>query len=125
MANQGMGSASNRFEGSKLEEKAGSMLHDATEMAKNAASSVQDKARDVAGSVQDKARDFANRGSEFMSDAQRKAADAASAVKDYVSEHDYKDMASDVTGVIRRYPIASVAVGFCLGVFLARMTTRD
>jgi ElaB/YqjD/DUF883 family membrane-anchored ribosome-binding protein len=41
----------------------------------------------------------------------------------YLQEHDFGDMAEDVTTVVRRYPIQSLLVAFGVGIFFG-MTSR-
>jgi hypothetical protein len=40
----------------------------------------------------------------------------------YLQEKKFEDMASDLTGLIRRYPVQSLLVGVGLGYVLARLT---
>jgi hypothetical protein len=105
--------------------------------ARDAATGLMDRARDVAGTVADKTRNAASTAADAARDW---AAGAVGAVKDndavhkatdyvqeawesgnrYLHDHNLKDMADDVAGVIRRNPIPALLVGIGLGFVLAR-----
>ena len=123
--------------GGNVADRARDMARGATETARDAATGVMDRARDVAGNVADKARDVAgtvadtardwasgavgavadtdvvNKAGEYVSDAWESGSR-------YFQEHNFKDMADDVAGVIRRNPIPALLVGIGLGFVLAR-----
>jgi len=94
--------------------------------ARDAAGSVADKARDVAGNVADTARDWASgavgavKDSDVVNKAGEYVSDAWESGSRYFQEHNFKDMAEDVAGVIRRNPIPALLVGIGLGFILAR-----
>jgi len=117
--------------------KARDAARSAVETARDTASGVADRAKDMAGQVADRAKDMAGN---VANSARSWASGAVDAVKqndmvnkaeDYVSdawesgsryfqEHNLKDMADDVAGVIRRNPIPALLVGVGLGFILAR-----
>jgi hypothetical protein len=43
---------------------------------------------------------------------------------EYLREHGMGDMLGDLTGVIRRYPLQALFIGFGVGFLMARATTR-
>jgi ABC-type transporter Mla subunit MlaD len=125
-------------------DKARDMARNAVESARDAATGVADRAKDVAGTVANSARDMAgtvaDRAKDAAGTARDWAAGAVDAVKQsdvvnkaeeyatdawesgsrYFQEHNFKDMADDVAGVIRRNPIPALLVGVGLGFILAR-----
>jgi len=123
--------------GGNVADKARDMARGAVETARDAATGVVDRARDVAGNVAERARDAAGNVADTARDW---AQGAVGAVKDnevvnkageyvneawetgskYFQEHNFKDMAEDVAGVIRRNPIPAMLVGVGLGFILAR-----
>jgi ElaB/YqjD/DUF883 family membrane-anchored ribosome-binding protein len=118
-------------------DKARDMARGAVESARDTATGVMDRARDVAGTVADKACDAAGNVADTARDW---ASGAVNAVKDsgvvnkaeeyvseawetgsrYVHEHNIKDMADDVAGVIRRNPIPALLIGVGVGFLLGR-----
>lgn len=94
---------------------------DATDKAKDAAREAADSAREKAGSTADYVQDKAGDAAEYVQD---KASSAYHAVSDYVSDMDLKGMGQDLTSLIRKYPLASVAVGIGVGMLLAGLTRR-
>jgi hypothetical protein len=123
--------------GSNVADKARDVARSAVETARDTATGVVDRTRDLAGNVADKARDMAGNVADTARDW---ASGAVGAVKDsdvvnktgeyvsdawetgsrYFQEHNFKDMADDVAGVIRRNPIPAMLVGVGLGFILAR-----
>jgi hypothetical protein len=118
-------------------DKARDVARTAVETARDTATGVADRARDMAGNVADKARDVAGTvaetardwasgavGAVAESDVVNKAGEYASEAWEtgskYFQEHNFKDMAEDVAGVIRRNPIPAMLVGIGLGFILAR-----
>src|SRR4051812_49964002 len=88
--------------------------------------------------VKDKAKDVAAGTSELVSGAKDKvrewaseAADTAGQVKNRASEmattaaHKAEDFGEDLTGLIRRYPVPALLVGFGIGFLLAQLSRRD
>jgi hypothetical protein len=132
MQNAGGGQA-----GTGVADRARDMASTATGTVRDAASNAADKARDVASNVADTARDWASSAASAVTD---KARDVVGSVRDsdvvhkatdyvegawesgnrYFQEHNFKDMAEDVAGVIRRNPIPALLVGVGLGFILAR-----
>jgi len=123
--------------GGNVADKARDVARTAVETARDTATGVADRARDLAGNVADKARDVAGTvaettrdwasgavGAVAESDVVNKASEYASEAWEtgsrYFQEHNFKDMAEDVAGVIRRNPIPAMLVGIGLGFILAR-----
>jgi cell division septum initiation protein DivIVA len=123
--------------GGNAADRARDMARGATETARDAATGVMDRARDVAGNVAEKARDMAGTvadtardwasgavGAVGDTDVVNKAGEYVSEAWEsgsrYFQEHNFKDMADDLAGVIRRNPIPALLVGIGLGFVLAR-----
>jgi hypothetical protein len=109
--------------------------------AQNVASTVAHKAQDVAGAVAEKTDDaLATVGSGMsalagtirdkgpqggvLGSAASGLASGLQAGGDYLQRHGVGDMLNDLTGVIRRYPLQALLVGFGVGFLLARVTSR-
>src|SRR5438128_1168413 len=127
MSNYNMGESTNpsRFASDSIR-KAGETATAVTEKAKETASGVAERAKDMASSamdtvkssvadLKDKAGDIA---SSIKDEAQCVASNVAGKVSDtwetgthYVQERGIQGMGQDVTGLIRRYPVAAVCVG--------------
>jgi len=107
-------------------DKARDMTRSAVESARDTATGVMDRAKDMAGNVADSARDWASgavgavTGSDVVNKAEEYVSDAWESGSRYFQEHNFKDMADDVAGVIRRNPIPALLVGVGLGFILAR-----
>jgi hypothetical protein len=118
-------------------DKARDVARTAVETVRDSATGVMDRAKDVAGNVGDRAKDLAGNVAESARDwatgavGAVKDSDVVNKASDYVSdaletgsryfqEHNFKDMADDVAGVIRRNPIPALLVGIGLGFILAR-----
>ena len=56
--------------------------------------------------------------------AKTAVADGVESASSYLQERKFEDMATDLTAMIRRYPVQSLVVGVGLGYLLARLTTR-
>ncbi len=52
------------------------------------------------------------------------AADTLQRAGSYLQEQDLADMRADLEGMIRRYPVQSLLIGFGVGYLLARSTRR-
>lgn len=59
--------------------------------------------------------------SDRVASAAHATADKLQQTADYVRDHDFKEMASDVTELVKRYPGQSLAVAAGLGFLLARV----
>lgn len=59
--------------------------------------------------------------SDRVAGAAHATADKLQATADYVREHDFREMAADVTELVKRYPGQSLAVAAGLGFLLARV----
>jgi uncharacterized membrane-anchored protein YhcB (DUF1043 family) len=51
-------------------------------------------------------------------------ADGVESTSAYLQERKVEEMATDLTALIRRYPVSSLLIGVGLGYLLARCTTR-
>ncbi|MDP9337282.1 MAG: hypothetical protein M3P45_00275 [Acidobacteriota bacterium] len=59
--------------------------------------------------------------SDRVAGAAHATADKLQATADYVRDHDFKEMAADVTDLVKRYPGQSLAAAAVLGFLLARV----
>ena len=59
--------------------------------------------------------------SDRVASAAHATADKLQATADYVRDHDFKEMANDVTDLVKRYPGQSLAAAAILGFLLARV----
>jgi ElaB/YqjD/DUF883 family membrane-anchored ribosome-binding protein len=59
--------------------------------------------------------------SDRVASAAHATADKLQATADYVRDHDFKEMAEDVTELVKRYPGQSLAAAAILGFLLARV----
>lgn len=59
-----------------------------------------------------------------VSTAATAVADGLGSASSYLQEKEVAEMATDLTALIRRYPVQSLLVGVGLGYILARLTTR-
>jgi hypothetical protein len=112
--------------GGGMADKARDAARGAVESARDTATGVMDRARDVASNAADTARDWASgavgavKDSDVVNKAGEYVSDAWESGSRYFQEHNFKDMAEDVAGVIRRNPIPALLVGVGLGFILAR-----
>lgn len=61
---------------------------------------------------------------EFGAIATTRVREAVDSAKSYLQDRDYSEVAEDVTGLVRRYPVRSLLIGVGIGFLLAR-TMRD
>jgi uncharacterized protein YjbJ (UPF0337 family) len=59
-----------------------------------------------------------------VSTAATTVADGLASASSYLQEKEFAEMGTDLTALIRRYPVQSLLVGVGLGYVLARLTTR-
>jgi len=143
------GNTKDRLEGTahRAQETAGNLGHRAQEAATSVANRGQETAQGVAHRAQEMASGAAHRAEEAMSNVgssmsslagqlrqnvpQGTLGSAAGAVADrleaggrYLQENDLREMADDKTQVMRRYPVASLCVGFGFGFLLGMAFTR-
>ena len=59
-----------------------------------------------------------------LSTAATAVADGVGSASSYLQEKKFEEMATDITALIRQYPVQSLLVGVGLGYILARLTTR-
>ena len=59
-----------------------------------------------------------------ISTAATAVADGVGSASSYLQEKKFEEMATDLTALIRQYPVQSLLVGVGLGYILARLTTR-
>jgi hypothetical protein len=117
-----------------------------TDKARDAAAGVMDRAKDMASNAADTARDWASTAGQKASDAAGAVASGAASLAGtvrenlpggesvaeaiesgtrYFQEHSFRDMADDVSNLIRRNPIPALLVGIGIGFLLARSTSRS
>jgi ElaB/YqjD/DUF883 family membrane-anchored ribosome-binding protein len=131
----------------RAEETATNLGHRAQE----AATALGHRAQEAASTAAQRASDFASQAQERAEDARTGVGQgmtalagqlrqnapegtlgtAAGAVADrlqqtgrYLQEHDFRDMADDMTNVIRRYPLPALCIGFGAGFLLGMALTR-
>jgi len=132
-AKQGVDRAADAFGGNRGNMGAGNMggssagvvgqakdvAHDAAHAVSDFAHQARDKAGNLIDQVKDKAGDWADDVSGTAKDvghtAQRWAGDAY----DYTADH-MKDFGSELTSMVRKYPIPALLVGFGVGLLLGR-----
>jgi len=109
---------------SSAADMAGKAKDKAQEWASSAADKVSGARETVGGSIAGAAGSIRDHGPQegTLGNATAKVADSLEAAGNYIQDHDFKDMGQDVAGLIRRYPLQSMLVGFGLGFMLARMT---
>jgi ElaB/YqjD/DUF883 family membrane-anchored ribosome-binding protein len=69
----------------------------------------------------DRVASAAHATSDRVASAAHATADKLQATADYVRDHDFKEMAEDVTELVKRYPGQSLAAAAILGFLLARV----
>ena len=122
--------------GHRAQETASSLAHRAQE----AGSAVAQKASEFASTAQERAegaRSNVGQGMSSLADRLRQNAPegtlgtATGAVADrlqqggrYLQEHDFGDMADDMSNVVRRYPLPALCIGFGVGFLLGMALTR-
>jgi hypothetical protein len=123
--------------GQKAQETASTLGHKAKDMASN----VAEKAQHLASNVAEKAGDAISAAGSGMTSlagtlrekgpqsgvlgsAASRVASGLQTGGEYLREHGMGDMLSDLTGVIRRYPLQALLIGFGVGFLMARATTR-
>jgi len=115
---------------SNLGQKAREMASNVSEKAQNVASTVAEKTDDAISSVGSGMTSLAGTIREkgphsgMLGSAATRVAGGLQTGGEYLREHGMGDMFNDLTGVVRRYPIQSLLVGFGIGFLLARVTAR-
>ena len=121
-------------------DKAESVISKTSQMGKEAVNEASDKARRFAQEVHDgvdgalssvgsKARDAADtirsNSPSSLAPVSDKVASAIDKSGKYLEDKGVSGIAGDASSLIRRYPLASIAIGFGAGLFLARKMTRQ
>lgn len=125
-------------------EDASSFVGKAKDVAASAVSSTKDMASSVAHKVEDAASSFGNKvggavdsvggemkslagtlrekapNSGMLGNAATSTADTLEAGGAYLQEHDFKAMADDLTGMVRRYPLQFILAGIGIGFLVGR-----
>jgi hypothetical protein len=110
----------------KAQQVAGSVASTARDMASRAAEKADDALATVGSGMSSLAGTIRDKGPHtgMLGTAASSVAGGLQAGGDYLQEHGMGDMMSDLTKVIRQYPIPSLLVGFGVGFLLARVTSR-
>ncbi len=95
-----------------------SALHETARRVRETFNSVLDSIRERSP------RETMRKTGEAAEQVKHKTAEAAGQVKHYFEEHSVREMADDVSALIRRYPIPSLLVGVAVGVLLGRRRGR-
>lgn len=109
--------ASHTYEDMKT--KASDIGAAASEKVHNATTTVGEKMSSLAGSLRQSAPQEGTIGS-----AAHKVADGLETAGSYLQDKSLENMASDVTSLIRRYPIQSLLIGVGVGYLLSRSSER-
>ncbi len=78
----------------------------------------------AAGAAKDKVADVASDAKEQLTEVGRKATEKFQGATDYFRNADVSAMVEDVTGVVKRYPGASLAAAMAVGFLLASAVHR-
>lgn len=104
---------------SDMKTKAQELGSTMTAKASNAATSVGEGMSSLAGMIRQKAPSEGKIGS-----AASAVADRLDAAGSYLHDKSFENMARDLTGLIRRYPLQSLLIGFSIGYLWARNSER-
>lgn len=104
---------------SDMKNKAQELGSTMTEKAGNAATSVGQGMSSLAGTIRQKAPSEGMVGS-----AASTVANQLEAAGSYLQDRSFENMARDLTGLIRRYPLQSLLIGFSIGYLWARNSER-
>ena len=85
----------------------------------------RNKVADTLHSTADTLRHRAGEGSGRLSSVASKTADRLSRAADYTRSHDFNDVWSDLTTVVRSRPYESIAVALFVGVLVGKSMRRD
>jgi ElaB/YqjD/DUF883 family membrane-anchored ribosome-binding protein len=96
-------------------QRAQDMAANLGERADDARSSVGDQMKSLAGQIRDKAPHEGLTGRAASAVAQGLESGGS-----YIKQHDFADMAEDMTSLVRRYPLQAVLVGIGIGFLLGR-----
>jgi uncharacterized protein YjbJ (UPF0337 family) len=116
-AQEAQQAASHTYE--DMKSKAREMGTTASEKVHNATTTVGEKMSSLAGSLRTSAPQEGTMGS-----AAHTVADGLEAAGSYLQDKSLENMASDVTSLIRRYPIQSLLIGVGVGYLLSRSSER-
>jgi ElaB/YqjD/DUF883 family membrane-anchored ribosome-binding protein len=115
----------------KAGETASNVAHKAGELASNVASTVGEKAEGAVSAVGQGMSSLAGTIREkgphggFLGSAASTVAGGLESGGEYLREQGLSGMWDDVTGLVRRYPMQALLVGFGVGFLLARATSRE
>ena len=87
---------------------------------------VKEKAKDLASGASEMVDEAKEKVEEWASDAARVATQAKDKAQEYASTaaHKAEELGENVTGLIRRYPMLTLLVGFGIGFLAATVLTR-
>ncbi len=83
------------------------------------------KVADTLHNTADTLRNRASEGSGRLSSVANKTADRLSRAADYTRDHNFNDVWSDLTAVVRSRPYESIAVALFVGVLVGKSMRRD
>jgi ElaB/YqjD/DUF883 family membrane-anchored ribosome-binding protein len=122
--NKGETGDQSRFDTGAISEKASNVAASVADQAKSMAASVADKARSAASDLGERASDVASSLGQQAQNVAHRVQDTWDSGKHYVEERGFQGMGEDLTSLIRRYPVAALCTGLCLGFFVGR-SLRD
>lgn len=88
------------------------------------AQTAQEKAQQVGEKAQEMGEKVAERASRAAGYVEEKVNTGIHSVGEYLSEKNVRDMAHDVSELVKKHPIVSLAVGVGVGLLLASMLRR-
>jgi hypothetical protein len=112
--------------GQKAQEAASTVAHKAQDVASSVAHKADDALSAVGSGMSSLAGTIRDKGPQqgMLGSATSTVAGGLQSTGDYLQHHGMGDMMDDMAGVIRRYPIRSLLVGFGVGFLMARITSR-
>jgi hypothetical protein len=123
-AQKAQGTAANL--GQKVQEVASNVAHKAQDVASTVAHKADDAISTVGSGMSSLAGTIREKGPQagVLGSATSTVAGGLQSTGDYLQSHGMGDMLNDVSGVIRRYPLQSLLMGFGIGFLMARVTSR-
>jgi ElaB/YqjD/DUF883 family membrane-anchored ribosome-binding protein len=109
----------------KAQEAASTVGHRAQDLASSAGHRVEDAKSSVAGGMSSLASQLRQNAPQegMLGSASGAVADRLQEGSRYLQQNNLQDMAEDFTGLVRRYPVAALLVGFGAGFVVGMMLT--